>query len=165
MRIRSRIGSCEPPPVLAGAAPAALVSSVSVVVTTTVTGWPRCTPRSPDAIAVSKSELQCVVTALGGSAGVARVVVRQVTSWPHRGFDGLEICARLRIEQTGQPRHPVWPLRAEAQAASPGVILVAEQSVGIEVVGNSLTEFHHDAGVDLRRMLDQCALGGFDVGG
>ena len=82
-----------------------------------------------------------------GSAGRAAVIarlgifVRLVAAGPHRGLDGLEVRAGLRVEQSGQPRHAVGALRAEVQPAAPGPVLVAEQAVGIEVVGDALTQF------------------------
>ena len=93
----------------------------------------------------------------------SEVVVRLVTARSHRGLDRLEVGAALRVEQSGQPRHPVRPLGAEVQSAPAGTVLVAEQAVGIEVVGYALTKFRDDPGVDTGCVLDQCALGGFDV--
>ena len=176
MRIRSRIGSREPPPVLAGAgigtdastaASAARLSSARVVVTTTVTGWPRCTPRPPDAMAVSRPSFNASWQRWAGlrPSRACGVFVRLVTARPHRGLDGLEVGAGLRVEQAGQPRHAVGPLLAEVQPAATGPVLIAEQAVGIEVVGDALSQLRDDSRIDLGRVLDQRALGGSRVGG
>ncbi len=50
------------------------------------------------------------------------------------------------------------------QPAATGTILVGEQAVGIEVVGDALTKLRDDPGVDPGRMPDQGALGGCDIG-
>src|SRR6201999_3400246 len=87
-----------------------------------------------------QSELQRVMAALGGAAAVMRfgVFVTLMATGPPRGFDRFEVRPTLRVEKTGQPRHAVGPLLAEVQATAPGPILVAEQAVGIEVVGDAL---------------------------
>ena len=113
-----------------------------------------------------QAKFQRIVAALGGAAVIARLgtFVRLVTARPHRGLDGLEIGAGLRVEQAGQPRHAVGSLLAEVQPAATGPVLIAEQAVGIEVVGDALTQFGHDSRVDLAGLLDQCALGRSRVG-
>ena len=120
-----------------------------------------------------QAELQRVVAALGGAAVIAGlgiavrvgVGVRLVTAGPHRGFDRLEVRAGLRVEQSGQPRHAVGPLPAKMPPAAAGPVVVAEQAVGVEVVGDALTQCGHDPCVDPGCVLDQLALGGRRVGG
>ena len=51
------------------------------------------------------------------------------------------------------------------QPAATGPVLVAEQSIGVEVVGDPLTQFDHDAGIDGAGVLDQRALSRRHVGG
>ena len=176
MRIRSRIGSREPPPVLAGAgigtdassaASAALLSSARVVVTTTVTGWPAVYAEAAGCDGGFQAKLQRVVAALGGAAAVAclGVFVRLVTARPHCCLDGFEVRAGLRVEQAGQPRHAVGSLPAEVQPAATGPVLIAEQAVGIEVVGDALSQFGDDSRIDFGRVLDQGAFRGGRVGG
>src|SRR5882757_10972253 len=60
---------------------------------------------------------------------------------------------------------PSGPLPAEVQPAATGPVLITEQAVGIQVVGDALSQFGHDSRVDLARLLDQCALGRSRVGG
>jgi hypothetical protein len=55
-------------------------------------------------------------------------------------------------------------LLAQVQPAATGPVLVAEQPVGIEVVGDALTQLHHDSRIDVGRMFDQRALGRGRVG-
>ena len=52
-----------------------------------------------------EAELQGVVAALAGAAVVPRcgAGVGLVTTGPDRGLDGLEVSARLRIKEPGQP--------------------------------------------------------------
>ena len=64
-----------------------------------------------------------------------------------------------------QPGHAVGPLRAHVQPAAPSPVLVGEQTIGIEVVGDPLAQLSHDSGVDFARVLDQSALGVCDVVG
>ncbi len=78
---------------------------------------------------------------------------------PHRRFDGLEVRARLRIEQPRQPGHPVESLRTQVQTAAAGPILIGEEAIGIEVIANPLTQFGDDASVNLRCMRHEGALG------
>ena len=112
-------------------------------------------------------KLQRIVAALSGAAIIAcfETFLRLVTARPHRGLDGFEVGAGLRVEQAGQPRHAVRPLLSEVQPASTGPVLIAEQPVGIEVVGDALTQLHDDSRIDFGRMLDQRALGRCRVGG
>ena len=114
-----------------------------------------------------EAELQRVVAALGRAAVVAccRAGVGLVAAGPHRGFDGFEVRAGLGVEQSGQPRHTVGPLLAEVQAAATGPVLIAEQAVRIEIVGDALTQLRDDSRIDCGRVLDQGALGGGRVGG
>ena len=51
------------------------------------------------------------------------------------------------------------------QAAAPGAVLVAEKAIGVEVVGDALTQFDHDAGIDGAGVIDQRALSRRYVGG
>src|SRR6202042_912359 len=112
-------------------------------------------------------KLQRIVAALSGAAVIACLgtFVRLVTARPHRGLDGLEVRAGLRVEQTGQPRHAVRPLLSEVQPAPAGPVLVTEQPVGIEVVGDALTQLHDDSRIDFGRILDQWALRARPIGG
>ena len=112
-------------------------------------------------------KLQRIVAALAGAAVIAcfETFLRLVTARPHRGLDGFEVGACLRVEQAGQPRHAVGPLLAEVQASAAGPVLIAEQPVGIEVVGDALTQLHDDSRIDFGCLRDQRALGRCRVGG
>ncbi len=114
-----------------------------------------------------QAKLQRIVAALGRTAVIASfgTVIGLVTARPHCCFDGFEVRAGLRVEQSGQPRHAVGSLLAEVQPAATGSVLIAEQAVGIEVVGDALSQLRDDSRIDFGRVLDQGALGGGRVGG
>lgn len=117
-----------------------------------------------------EAELEGVVAALGRRALIARLglairTIGLVAAGPHGRFDGFEVGAGLGVQQTGQPRHPVAPLRAEVQPAAAGPVDVVEKTVGIEVVGDPPAQLGDNGGVDFGRMLHQPALGVRRVGG
>src|SRR5581483_11031137 len=87
-----------------------------------------------------QAQFERIVAALGGRAGIALIGlgVRLVTAGPHRRFDGFEVRAGFRVEQTAQLRHPVRALGAQAQTPAPGTVVVVEVAVGVEVVGDAL---------------------------
>jgi hypothetical protein len=115
-----------------------------------------------------EAEFERVVAALSGCALVALVgrgAVGSVPAGPHRGFDGFEVRAGLGVEHPGQPRHAVGPLRAQMQPAATRPVVVVEEAVGVEVVGDPLAQLDDDARIEFARMPDQGALGFSHVGG
>ncbi len=149
IRITSRMGRRPVPPVRAAGgigtagsadARAACSNSASVVVTTTVTGAPRCCPSPPEAIAVLSAELDRVVAALLGASRISLVGVGLMPAGADHGGDRLEIRAGLRVQPAGQPAHAVGPLPSQHQPAAAGAILVGEVAVGIQAVGDGLPD-------------------------
>ena len=99
-----------------------------------------------------------------GIAAVALGIVGLVAAGPHGGLDRFKVRAGLGVDPSAEPRHVIGPLRAQVQPAAPGAVLVGEQPIGVEVVGDALAQLFDDFGIDLARMLDQPALGIGHVG-
>lgn len=109
-------------------------------------------------------QFERVVAALGrrtpvASFGFASRGVGLVAAGPYGRFDGFKVSLGLGVKQPGQPRHAVGPLRAQVQPPAPGAILVVEEAVRIEMVGNPPAEPGHDAGVEFGRVPHQGDLG------
>ncbi len=88
-----------------------------------------------------QAELERVVAALGGRAPIALFglgTIGLVAAGPHGRCNGFEVRAGLVVQQPGQPGHPVGTLRAQMQPAATRPVVVVEQAVGIEVVGDPL---------------------------
>ena len=69
------------------------------------------------------------------------------------------------VQQSGQPGHPVGPLRAQMQPAAARPVVVVEKAVGIQVVGDPLAQLDDHTGVEFGRVPHQRALGFCHVGG
>ena len=131
---------------------AAWFSSRSVVVTMTVTGRPRCWPNSPEAMPALRPSLTASCSRWRPAAGVGLsvvdlVLVGLVAAGADGGVDRLQIGAGLRVEPAGQSAHAVGTLRCQVQPAAAGAVVLVEQAVGVEVIGDPPPDHGDELGV------------------
>ena len=130
----------------------------------TVTGSPRCWPNSPEAMPALSPSLRASCSRCGPLRGsgvdlVGLVAVGLVAAGAHGGVDRLQIGAGFGVDPARQPAHAVGALGAQVQTAAAGAVVLVEQPVGVEVIGDSAPDHGDERGVLTNRVAHQDSFG------